>query len=425
MRKYFFFLIFLQGIKIKKKVYIIGSGVSGLSAAVHALKKDYTVNIFESSALAGGRCRSFYEKKLGFEIDNGNHLVFSANRNFYELCKDVGSLNTLKTLPPSLDFFDLKKKLYWNLDLEKITLPQLIFNRKKIIPDANLYDYLSILKFLQVGSKTTVFDLVGKSKIFPTFWNPLTLAVMNTSCKMASAKVLSNVIKKTLFKGKDYCKIYQPKNSWNESIIKPCIKFLANSGHKINFKTRLKNVNIFNKNVSELVFDNRKIKIKKDDLVILAIPPSNFSKILLGHQVPTNYNSIINIHYKLSEKLKKKFKNPIIGFLNSNSHWIFLKKEYISVTISNANSFNTLDSSEIADMVWKEICSYMKIIVPITNYQVIKEKKATFVQSPSNFELVRKLKNLPKNIRIVGDWTQFNFPCTIEGSVFSGKQAII
>jgi hypothetical protein len=76
-------------------------------------------------------------------------------------------------------------------------------------------------------------------------------------------------------------------------------------------------------------------------------------------------------------------------------------------------------------MVWKEICSYMKIIVPITNYQVIKEKKATFVQSPSNFELVRKLKNLPKNIRIVGDWTQFNFPCTIEGSVFSGKQAII
>ena len=396
-----------------------------MSAAIHALKKNYAVNIFESSSIAGGRCRSFYEKKLGFEIDNGNHLVFSANKNFHKLCENIGSLKTLKTLPPSLDFFDLKKKLYWNLDLEKITLPQLMFNKKEIIPDANFYDYLSILKFIYVRSKTTVHDLVGESKIFPTFWDPFTLAVMNTSSKMASAKVLSNVLKKTILKGEEYCKIYQPKKNWNDSIIEPCIEFIKNSGYKINFKTKLKKINISDNNVSELVFNNKKIKIKKDGLIILAIPPSNFSKIVPGPQVPSNYNSIINIHYKLPEKLKRKFKKPIVGFINSSSHWIFLKNKYISVTISNANLLNTVDSFEIANIVWKEICSYMKIIVPLTNYQVIKEKRATFIQSPSNFELVRKLKNLPKNLRVAGDWTQSNFPCTIEGSVFSGKQSVI
>ena len=45
-------------------------------------------------------------------------------------------------------------------------------------------------------------ELVGGSKIFKTFWEPFTLAVMNTSPKYASAKVLSKVLKETLFKGK-------------------------------------------------------------------------------------------------------------------------------------------------------------------------------------------------------------------------------
>ena len=94
-----------------KNIYIIGAGLAGLSASV---------NIFESSNLIGGRCRSFFDKRIGQEIDNGNHLVFSANKNFYELCKIVRSLNSLQILPFDLDFFDKKQSIYWNLNLEKI-----------------------------------------------------------------------------------------------------------------------------------------------------------------------------------------------------------------------------------------------------------------------------------------------------------------
>ena len=68
---------------------------------------------------------------------------------------------------------------------------------------ANLFfDYLSFLKFIFVKNKTAVYKLVGKSKIYNTFWEPFTLAVMNTSPEYASAKVLSNVLKETVFKGK-------------------------------------------------------------------------------------------------------------------------------------------------------------------------------------------------------------------------------
>ena len=49
----------------------------------------------------------------------------------------------------------------------------------------------------------TVYDLVGKSKIYKTFWEPLTIGVMNTSPKRASATLLSNVLKQTIFRTKN------------------------------------------------------------------------------------------------------------------------------------------------------------------------------------------------------------------------------
>ena len=40
--------------KNKKKIVIIGSGITGLSAALHAVKKNLDVEIFETKTDAGG-----------------------------------------------------------------------------------------------------------------------------------------------------------------------------------------------------------------------------------------------------------------------------------------------------------------------------------------------------------------------------------
>ena len=58
------------------------------------------------------------------------------------------------------------------------------------------------------------------------------------------------------------------------------------------------------------------------------------------------------------------------------------------------------------------------------NVQIVREKKATYIQSPNNINLVKKFNNIPENAIIAGDWTQYNLPCTIEASILSGKKAI-
>ena len=96
--------ILCQGDIIKNKIYIIGAGLSGLSSSIYSLKKNFDVELYESSNFAGGRCRSFYDKKVHTEIDNGNHLVFSANKSFKKFCDEIESTKTINIIPPKLFF---------------------------------------------------------------------------------------------------------------------------------------------------------------------------------------------------------------------------------------------------------------------------------------------------------------------------------
>ena len=114
------------------------------------LKKNIDLEIFESSGMAGGRCRSFFDKKIGDEIDNGNHLVLSANENFLNFCEKINSLKTLKKIAPNFYFFDFKETKKWNLNLDEKFATSWIFNKNKRIPDSSPFDYISFLKFIFV-----------------------------------------------------------------------------------------------------------------------------------------------------------------------------------------------------------------------------------------------------------------------------------
>ena len=55
---------------MKKKVAIIGSGFSGLSAAAYAAKAGHEVHVFEKHDQPGGRARQFTTEQ-GFVFDMG------------------------------------------------------------------------------------------------------------------------------------------------------------------------------------------------------------------------------------------------------------------------------------------------------------------------------------------------------------------
>ena len=56
-------------------------------------------------------------------------------------------------------------------------------------------------------------------------------------------------------------------------------------------------------------------------------------------------------------------------------------------------------------------------------YKVIKEKRATFSQTPEGIKLRSDARTSYENLFLAGDWTSTDLPATIEGSVKSGKHA--
>lgn len=77
----------------KKKVVIIGAGISGLTAGIYLLDNDYDVEIYEKHSIAGGECTGWYRN--GFYIDGCAHWIVGTNKNsdFYPLWEHVGAFD--------------------------------------------------------------------------------------------------------------------------------------------------------------------------------------------------------------------------------------------------------------------------------------------------------------------------------------------
>src|ERR1700747_1464699 len=97
-----------------RTVHIIGAGLAGLAAAAALAKRGERVAVHEATQFAGGRCRSYHDAALGMEIDNGNHLLLSANHAAANFLRDIGADG--KLIGPqeaAFDFIDLKSRERW------------------------------------------------------------------------------------------------------------------------------------------------------------------------------------------------------------------------------------------------------------------------------------------------------------------------
>ena len=87
-----------------KKVIIIGAGITGLSAGIHALLKGYDVSIYEKNKTCGGCCGGWYRN--GYYIDNCMHWLTGTNQHTktFKLWKLLGAMNETSNLYQS-DYF--------------------------------------------------------------------------------------------------------------------------------------------------------------------------------------------------------------------------------------------------------------------------------------------------------------------------------
>lgn len=406
------------------RVHIIGGGVAGLSAAVFAASEGKHVTLYEASGHAGGRCRSYFDRVLDRRIDNGNHLVLSGNSAIGEYLKLTGAEGELTGPEQAIfSFFDLNDDKKWQLEVDRGRIPWSIFSKARRVPGTRLLDYLKILRLGFAGPTATVEACLGPvdNPLYRRLWELLAVSILNTKANEASASLLWAVFKETFGRGGDACKPRVAKSGLSETFVFPALAYLEQKGCNVHLGQRLKEMEFSNARVQSLKFETETIQVGPDDCVILAVPPEIASRLIPDLRVPEKTRAIVNGHFIIPKMYSS---NKITAIIGGEAHWIFVRGDVASVTISAAESLVDKSSERIAALLWPEVCRALTIEnVELGAYRIVKEKKATFAQTPSQISRRPQSASKWENLKLAGDWTATGLPATLEGAIRSGKFA--
>ena len=409
--------------KMCQTVHIIGAGLAGLSAAVSLAGRGIPVIVHEAAGQGGGRCRSYYDESLACRIDNGNHLMLSGNYTILNYLKTIGSDATMTfSSQAEFPFLDLSTGQRWSVKPNQGIIQWSLFFFFFRVPGSSIGEYLRVLSLAWAGPEKTVSQcLKGKGPLFEKFWDPMAVSVLNTETDTASAQLLWPVLRETFGQGGAACIPMIVRDGLSESFVDPALKYIKNGGGLINFNHRLHSIEANQKQVTALIFGDEKIIIGPDMRVILAVPSSIASSLLPEISTPDEFRPIVNGHFQIPVKVQ-----PVnfLGLVGGTSHWLFVRNNMASVTVSSATNLVLKSNKYIADCLWKDICTALELgDAPLGKHKIIKEKRATFAQTPGQISKRPDAKTKWRNLTLAGDWTATGLPATIEGTRRSGYAA--
>ncbi|MGE4064378.1 MAG: hydroxysqualene dehydroxylase HpnE [Rhodospirillaceae bacterium] len=405
------------------RVHIIGAGLAGLAAAVHLTKRGASVSLYEAAPRAGGRCRSYHDSHLGCMIDNGNHLLLSGNSAAMTFLEMIGSRLELDgPTSAAYPFVDLQAGTRWTLQPSRGRIPWWILDSGRRVPGTTPSSYLSALRLLHATPTQTVADIVSLgSALYRKLWEPLTVAALNTSPDKAAAALMAPVLRESFLKGADACRPLIARNSLAAALVDPALAFLGRASAEIRLGCRVRALGIEDGRVNRLDADTGPVDLDADDAVVIAVPPWVAGTLVPGLKGPPPGEAIVNVHYRLPRPFEQV---QILGLIGGLAQWLFLRGALASVTISAAGALAEEDAESIATKCWRDVALALNdpsMAEPPS--RVVKEKRATFAQTPSAIALRPDTRTGFANLLLAGDWTATGLPATIEGAVRSGFTA--
>jgi squalene-associated FAD-dependent desaturase len=421
-----------------KKTIIIGGGLSGLSAAVHLIKKNISPIIIEASPKTGGRASSHFDKDFSGCLDNGQHILMGCYFNTLDFMHtvqaednlvyqdnlhadlvDEAGNNTPLSAGELVYPFNTLRAL---LNYEAVPLRKRIQCAAFFVKCVMLYrgvnpSGLTVSRWLEVNGQ-------GR-KIQRALWDFLSIGALNTSPDKADALLFRDMLRQIFLRGNSAQTIILPKYDLSKTFCEPAEKYIAENSGGIKYAERLLSMQVEDGIVKTIVTNKETYNDFSD--IILALPPYILQHIdgvpmdVRANAGQVQYSSILTFHLKLTDNQLTK---PFYGLIGSPLHWVFNHGGYITTVMSNADEYINTAEDELFRMIKSELRKYLKISPDkIQSYKLIQEKKATFVPSSEQLKLRPRAATSLANLFLAGDWVQNGLPATIEGAILNGKNA--
>ncbi|HJQ67960.1 MAG TPA: hydroxysqualene dehydroxylase HpnE [Blastocatellia bacterium] len=433
-----------------KRVVIIGGGFSGLAAAVSLSERGHSVLLLEARAQLGGRAYSFTDSKTGDTVDNGQHLFMGCYRHTISFLEKIGTLDRLRfQTSPRVDFLDRALGL---TSFECPDLPAPInvlmgLFRLEGLTTGDKLRALNVGKAIRTRANgsardgltvTEWLDSLGQSeRIKERFWYPMAVATLNERPEIASARMMSVVLKEAFGGSRRDARIGISSVGLSDLYTAAAREFIESRGGKVETNAPVKSFVIEDRRArAVLLKDGRRVEA---DWFISATTPQALIKLLPEEARAGEFSKLARLASSPIVSINLWFDRSIIdkefvGLLGTKTQWIFNKAKInaeargsnqFAIIISAAHDFAGMSREGLIDLAMSEL----RELIPeacgarLLHSVVVKEREATISHTVESDRLRPGPRTTISNLILAGDWTQTGLPATIESAVLSGNTA--
>ncbi|HVU39034.1 MAG TPA: hydroxysqualene dehydroxylase HpnE [Opitutales bacterium] len=430
------------------RVAVFGAGVAGLSAALALAEQGFAVDIYEAKNFPGGRASSLRDAPSGLTLDNGQHIVMGCYHAFLQLLERMGARDRLAETPGlAVDYVAPGGK--WS-KLAAAALPAplhllaALFNFGALA-NADRFAILRMGLSLKLGSPPgadeTAAGWLERHRQTPgamrALWEPFCLAALNEPPATASARLLWETLRRSLFGAKGDSAIFFARVGLSDLFRPEAELYLRATGGGVQFGAQVTKLHFARDEAGAETVKGGPITA---DYLVSALPWAALRSLLpegepLRAQLEKiSAAGILNIHLLSDRKL---FDAPFAGLLDSPFHWVFDRSDHLpaerqgkeflyAVTMSAASeTWLARKSDELLAEVRTELGKYFPAAceAKFLRELVIKTKDATFAARPEAEPARPGPRTRWKNFYLAGDWTATHLPATLEGAALSGEAA--
>ncbi len=415
-------------------VAIIGGGYAGLAAAVALAEHSVPVTVFEAAPQLGGRSRGV--EINGAALDNGQHILIGAYRETLRMIalvnRDAG--NVLLHLP--LDW-----RIHNRFHMRAAALPAPLHLALGLLAarGASLAERWAAAAFMRamrsirfhLTSDITVNELLRQHRqgqaMTRYLWHPMCIAALNTPPDIASAQVFLNVLRDGLDARRADSEVMLAKVDLSSLFPDPAAAYIRS--HDGQVLTGHGADSIFRNGDGYAV--RSRDQVREFTHVVCAVPPYRLSATIAG--LPElgdsaalverfQYQPIYTVYLQYPERVP--LPSTMLGMDGGLAQWIFDREAtsgqqgLVAAVISAEGPHQDMAQGDIARRIHAELCQNFGALPAPVWQRVIAEKRATYACTVG---LQRPAQRTPlKNFFLAGDYTESEYPATLEAAVRSG-----
>jgi squalene-associated FAD-dependent desaturase len=397
-----------------RRVAVVGAGYAGMAAAVTLAGRGVPVTVFESGQVPGGRARRVLSQ--GIELDNGQHILIGAYSALFAMMRTIGVPgNALLRLP-------LEIRYPGKFRLRSLWLPMplglaLGLLAARGVPFGERTGALQFLRTLR-RSRFRLEEDIPVDRLLEQhgqggaighyLWRPLCVSALNTPSAIASANLFLRVLRDTLTGAPDAADLLLPRVDLSRLFPEPAAEFVKRKGGEMAFKETVRDLEALKSTFAA---------------VIVAVGPHQLKTLIPRLALDYTYQPIYTCYLQYPEQVKLPF--PMLGLADGLVQWAFDRgallgeRGRLACVISAQGDHQQLTLEELAERCHREVTQIVKGLPAPKWSRVIAEKRATITS-------VVGAKRPPievEGVFLAGDYTDPDYPPTLEAAVRSGLRA--